>query len=56
MPLEIKELVIRAKVSEQTTAPGRNGAASQGVQANKEEIVSACVEQVLEILQSKKER
>ena len=63
MPIEIKELHIRVTVSAE---PGRTAKAAQdagakgdehaGHGAGKDEIVSECVEQVLQILQTKKER
>jgi hypothetical protein len=57
MPIEIKELHIRVAVDARPaqqalaaqTSSGGNGAA-------KDAIVAECVEQVLEIIQSKKER
>jgi hypothetical protein len=62
MPIEIKELHIRVTVSggaagpasrANSTAGGREpGAAS----VDKDELVAACVEQVLEVLRTRKER
>ena len=53
MPVEIRELVIRATVS----APRAAEAAGPGTQEQElEEIVAMCVEQVLEILRREKER
>lgn len=58
MPIEIKELVIRATVNNKP--PSGNGSASQqqpsGNEADQEAIISACVEQVLQILKDKVER
>ncbi|MCF8243572.1 MAG: DUF5908 family protein [Saprospiraceae bacterium] len=59
MPLEIRELVIKVKVNE-----GGNGAdpqAGRGGQSvgqgeNKKAIIAECLEQVMDILQKKKER
>jgi hypothetical protein len=53
MPVEIRELVIRATVS----APRAAGAAGTDThEQEREEIVTMCVEQVLEILRREKER
>jgi hypothetical protein len=56
MPLEIKEIVITASVTEN----GASGASSVGADSarisNKEDIIKECVEQVLEILREKNER
>ena len=58
MPIEIRELIIRARVEESETA-------SQSVQgrrtgtltlADREAIIAACVEQVLKTLDDKRER
>jgi hypothetical protein len=53
MPVEIRELVIRATVSApraaETPAPDAAG-------QDAEDLVAACVEQVLEILRREKER
>ncbi|MEM9214360.1 MAG: DUF5908 family protein [Cyanobacteria bacterium P01_F01_bin.150] len=54
MPVEIKELTIRAKVVE--TGATHLAPASEEVTAQKEAIISACVEQVLKILKTRKER
>ncbi len=58
MPIEIRELVIRARVEEADTAShSRNGSrSSQTTFADKEAIIAACVEQVLQILADKQER
>lgn len=51
MPVEIRELIIKATVAD-NTGTGVQGSPSY----NKEELVAACVEQVMEILKDKKER
>ncbi len=54
MPVEIKELIIRA-----TIVDGKDSQSQQQTVENiqaKEEIVAACVAQVLKILERKKER
>ncbi|AEE48485.1 DUF5908 family protein [Haliscomenobacter hydrossis] len=53
MPLEIKELVIKVNVNEGGTTPkGGKG----GQPADKKAIVAECLEQVMDVLQKKKER
>ncbi len=63
MPVEIRELHIRVNVTSPqnepaspggapSSAPGGNGAGGAG----NEEIIAACVEKVMEILQNKTER
>ena len=53
MPIEIKELVIRANVD-----PGAGSVKKAPLEDlnDKEEIISECVEQILEILRRKEER
>lgn len=55
MPLEIKEITITASVTENT---GESGSAGQGGSAmgNQDDVIAACVEQVMEILKEKSER
>ena len=62
MPIEIKELHIRVNVtppaqhqesSVTAPSPGRTGNPGAG---EKQEIIAECVEQVMKILESKKER
>lgn len=58
MPIEIRELIIKATVSQNEQSSGGGAAASTGsnnVSAT-EEIVSTCVERILEILKDKHER
>ena len=55
MPLEIKELVIRATIQDNEKPEG----AAQGSGSNeedKEAIIEECVDKVLEILRNQKER
>jgi hypothetical protein len=54
MPLEIRELVIKATVVQDGPA-GSAAASGQGAGAP-EEIIQACVEKVLDILKEKNER
>ncbi|TNE57308.1 MAG: hypothetical protein EP344_11310 [Bacteroidetes bacterium] len=63
MPIEIKELVIKVTVSEDRSANNRsagNGEQSarrkKGGAKERNDLVAECVEQVLQILQSKNER
>ncbi|MGY6275629.1 DUF5908 family protein [Methylomonas sp. MgM2] len=60
MPIEIKELHIRVTVNaapEQATAKKTAGAAQEGEDnGGKDAIVAECIEQVLQILQNKRER
>ncbi|MGB1204927.1 MAG: DUF5908 family protein [Chitinophagales bacterium] len=61
MPIEIKELVVTAFISEKEEKSNREGSGvkfeSQTSQAaDRMDIVSECVEQVLEILKNKTER
>jgi hypothetical protein len=53
MPLEIRELVIKASIGE--GGQGQTSAQSGG-EADQAAIVAACVEQVLAILKEKSER
>jgi len=65
MPIEIKELHIRVvvntsasgqSVAGQTAAAGGGGSAGSEGDDGKDAIVAECVEQVLHILQSKRDR
>ncbi|MCE5204592.1 MAG: DUF5908 family protein [Porphyromonadaceae bacterium] len=53
MPIEIKELHIRINVEESTPVAG---VAAETTQSEKDKIIAACVEQVMEILSKKEER
>ena len=55
MPIEIKEVVFRINVDEQAP-PSRQPAGNPDSSADKQEIVEACVEEVMEIIQERKER
>jgi hypothetical protein len=59
MPVEIKELHIRVAVNapptkQEAPAPSRSGA--KGNAGDKDAIVAECVEQVLQIINTRKER
>lgn len=61
MPIEIRELVIKATVLSQgvSASDGGKGAAGQGADNNgsqKEEIIKACLQRVMDILKDKHER
>ena len=59
MPVEIRELHIRVAVNSEPakqSAPAKSASVGGGNSADKDAIVAACVEQVLQIIQSKKER
>ena len=63
MPIEIKELHIRVTVNADEKArpaagASRTGAApgTEGAEGRKDEVLSSCVEQVMQILHDKKER
>lgn len=53
MPIEIKELHIKINVAEDT---GQHGADASEAGDSKDEIIEACVEQVMEILARREER
>ncbi len=62
MPIEIKELHIKVKVSPPDSSNG-SGASSASQSGNgglsaseKQEIIAECIEQVMKILENKKER
>ena len=59
MPIEIRELVIKVNVNQQAKAAGDQQNATKGTSASKENneaLIKECVEQVLLILDNKKER
>ena len=53
MPIEIRELVIKATIDDKGNQSGSSGGISSSV---KQEIVESCVQQILEILKEKQER
>lgn len=55
MPVEIRELIIKAVVDNSNSQSNIN-AAQNNIPVNTDEIVARCVEQVLEILEIKNER
>lgn len=58
MPIEIRELVIKATVSQNSTAAAQTTASTQSGNAasGNDQIINSCVEKVLEILKSKNQR
>jgi hypothetical protein len=56
MPVEIKELVIRAVIKDENKSDQANGSAFQPDLFDQQAIVEACVKQVLKILKRKQER
>lgn len=58
MPLEIRELVIKAKVNEGSQSQGSNQGTATGSSSAPDQstIIAACVEQVLAIIKEKSER
>jgi len=61
MPIEIRELHIKVSVTtpqsgQSSPGTGSSGGGSNTAGINKEEIVAACVEKVMEILHNKTER
>ncbi len=57
MPIEIRELMIKATLGEETKNTGNQSSQSGGGEpANQDAIVKACVEQVMEIIKQKAER
>lgn len=59
MPLEIRELVIKAIVEQEggaTTSGGTSSASPDNAVSSQEETIKLCVEKVLEILNDRDER
>lgn len=56
MPIEIRELVIKATVEESASANGSASATGKGNISSGEDIIKACVDRVLEIIKEKTER
>lgn len=54
MPIEIRELYIKAVVSQENSQPQRQRTTEAPV--NREKLVAECVDKVLEILRQKNER
>ena len=57
MPIEIRELVIKATITQESSSGGATGSgSSNNALSDKEEIINTCVERVLDILKEKTER
>lgn len=56
MPIEIRELVIKANLEEAQPSLGTSTSNAPATGANNEALVNLCVEKVLEILKEKQER
>ena len=56
MPIEIRELTIKAFVNETPIQPPSGGTSAPAPSMDKDQIIFACVEQVLQILKDKRER
>jgi len=55
MPIEIRELIIKAEISD-TGGNAGSGNSEQSNNVDKQQIIQECVDQVLEILKKEKER
>ncbi|MEM1255789.1 MAG: DUF5908 family protein [Cyanobacteria bacterium P01_H01_bin.21] len=56
MPVEIRELILRATIVNGTAQVGQNDGDGGLDDATKEDIIAACTAQVLKILKREKER
>ena len=56
MPVEIRELQITTVVQNTSNASAATGSSAASSSSNSDAVISACVEQVLEILKQKNER
>jgi hypothetical protein len=56
MPVEIRELIIRATVGNPNQGGSNNSTATDQEAAPREEIIKECVGQVMDIIQKKNER
>jgi hypothetical protein len=56
MPIEIKEVHIKAVIQEETPRPDANNTAVSATTRQMDTIIAQCVEQVLKILKEKQER
>lgn len=55
MPIEVRELVIKATVVQDDTGSGSSTSSGKNITPN-EQIINACVEKILEILRDRDER
>lgn len=56
MPVEIRELIIRASVGNPNQGGSNNSTATDQEAAPKEEIIKECISQVMDIIKEKNER
>ena len=56
MPIEIKELHIKVRVSDNEALPVNSGPTGEYPEIQTEQIINTCVEKVLEILKDKADR
>ncbi|NEQ45476.1 MAG: hypothetical protein F6K00_18815 [Leptolyngbya sp. SIOISBB] len=56
MPIEIRELVIRAQVEPDSSGPTTSRAAPPADSPNQAELIRLCVQEVLRVLEEKRER
>lgn len=56
MPIEIRELVIRARVNPGDEKPVANPAPATNELSKDEDLIQACVREVLRVLEDRKER
>ncbi len=56
MPVEIKELIIKTTITEDQELESSGSDATDARYPDREAIISACVEQVLTIIERRKER
>lgn len=57
MPIEIRELVIKAAITQEGSSDGAAGSSeASGNTSPNEELIKTCVEKVLEILKERDER
>jgi hypothetical protein len=56
MPIEIKELHIKINVNESSNSGAKPAASSSSSSNNEKDTVAECVEQVMKIIERKKER
>ncbi len=56
MPIEVRELVIKATVTQEATTGGAQQPATSNAVTPNEEMINSCVEKVLAVLKDKMER
>jgi hypothetical protein len=56
MPVEVRELVIRATITGEDKQGSSGGSAADGQAAPNEELIKICVDKILEILKERHER